>query len=40
MSIHSEKAFYDCKRGSKVVAEDKFRFNTFVLLIEEWLKQS
>jgi putative transposase len=39
MDVHSQKAFYDLKIGLKVVDEDKFRFETSVFLVEEWLKR-
>ena len=28
------------KRGPQVIDEDKFRFDMFVLLIEEWLRRN
>lgn len=39
MNVHSQKTFYDLKIESKVVDEDKFRFETSVFLVEEWLKR-
>jgi putative transposase len=34
-----KKHFTIVKRGPKVVDEDKFRFDTFIILIEEWLRK-
>jgi putative transposase len=34
-----KKHFTIVKRGPQVVDEDKFRFNMFILLIEEWLRK-
>ena len=34
-----KKHFTIIKRGPQVIDEDKFRFDMFVLLIEEWLRQ-
>lgn len=41
MVVPSEKTLYDCKRGPypQVVDEDKFRFDMFIILIEEWLRK-
>ena len=35
-----KKHFTIVKRGPQVIDEDKFRFEVFILLIEEWLKKS
>jgi len=34
-----KKHFTINKKGPKVIDEDKFRFEMFVLLIEEWLRR-
>jgi putative transposase len=34
-----KKHFTIVKRGPQVIDEDKFRFETFILLIEEWLRR-
>jgi putative transposase len=34
-----KKHFTIVKRGPQVIDEDKFRFEVFILLIEEWLRQ-
>ena len=34
-----KKHFTIVKRGPQVIDEDKFRFDMFVLLIEEWLRR-
>ena len=34
-----KKHFTIVKRGSQVIDEDKFRFDMFVLLVEEWLRR-
>jgi putative transposase len=34
-----KKQFTIVKRGPQVVDEDKFRFDMFILLIEEWLRK-
>jgi putative transposase len=34
-----KKHFTIVKKGPKVIDEDKFRFEVFVLLIEEWLRR-
>ena len=34
-----KKHFTIVKKGPKVIDEDKFRFEMFVLLIEEWLRR-
>jgi putative transposase len=34
-----KKYFTIVKRGPQVIDEDKFRFEVFVLLIEEWLRR-
>jgi putative transposase len=34
-----KKHFTLTKKGQKVIDEDKFRFEMFVLLIEEWLRR-
>ena len=34
-----KKHFTIVKRGPQVVDEDKFRFDTFIILIEEWLRK-
>lgn len=34
-----KKHFTIVKRGPQVMAEDKFGFEVFVLLIEEWLRR-
>jgi putative transposase len=34
-----KKHFSIVKKGTKVIDEDKFRFEMFVLLIEEWLRR-
>ena len=34
-----KKHFTIVKRGPRVIDEDKFRFEMFILLIEEWLRQ-
>ena len=39
MGIHQKKHFTIVKRGPKVVGREKFRFDIFVLLVEEWLKR-
>jgi hypothetical protein len=39
MAIHSEKTFYNRQERTQVIDEDKFRFEVFILLIEEWLRQ-
>lgn len=33
------KHFTIVKRGPQVIDEDKFRFEMFILLIEEWLRR-
>ena len=39
MAIPSEKTFHNRQKRSQVIDEDKFRFDMFVLLIEEWLRR-
>jgi putative transposase len=39
MAIPSEKTFYNQQKGPKVIDEDMFRFEMFVLLLEEWLRR-
>jgi putative transposase len=39
MARPSEKTFYNQQKGPRVIDEDKFRFEMFVLLIEEWLRR-
>jgi putative transposase len=39
MAIPTEKTFTIVKRGPPIVDEDKFRFDMFILLIEEWLRK-
>jgi putative transposase len=39
MAIPSEKEFYIVKRDPQVVDEDKFRFEMFILRVEEWHKK-
>ena len=34
-----KKHFTIVKRGPQIVDEDKFRFDMFILLVEEWLKR-
>ena len=34
-----KKHFTNVKKGPQVIDEDKFRFDMFVLLIEEWLRR-
>ncbi len=34
-----KKHFKIVKRGPHVVDEDKFRFDTFIILIDEWLRK-
>jgi putative transposase len=34
-----KKHFVIVKRGPKVIDEDKFRFDMFIILIEEWLRK-
>jgi putative transposase len=34
-----KKHFTIVKRGTQVIDEDKFRFEVFILLIEQWLRQ-
>jgi putative transposase len=34
-----KKHFVIVKRGPKVIDEDKFRFDMFITLIEEWLRK-
>ena len=34
-----KKHFTIVKRGPQVIDEDKFRFEMFILLIEEWLRR-
>jgi len=34
-----KKHFLIVKRGPKVIDEDKFRFDMFIILIEEWLRK-
>jgi len=39
MAIPSEKTFHNCQERTQVIDEDKFRFEMFILLIEEWLRR-
>ena len=39
MGIILKKHFKIIKRGPQVIDEDKFRFDMFVLLIDEWLRR-
>jgi putative transposase len=39
MALPSGKHFTIVKRRPQVIDEDKFKFEIFVLLIEEWLRR-